>query len=142
MWGTGAKTQATCRPSGRLDLDVTPLVPKDRQVIESYGAEGFRVSGIVHQGAILVLPRASFAWPVAAMAEISLDNLAPILGGELRVLLLGCGRRMLPVPSALRQALRQREIVIDPMDTGAACRTYNILLAEDRQVAAALLPFV
>ena len=122
-------------------MDVTPLVPKDRQVIESYSAEGFRVSGIVHKGAILVLPRVTIAWPVAAIAEISLESLAPILGGELRVLLLGCGRRMLPVPPALRQALRQREIVVDPMDTGAACRTYNILLAEDRRVAAALLPF-
>jgi uncharacterized protein len=122
-------------------LDVTPLVPKDRQVIESYCTEGFRVSGIVHRGAILVLPRATFAWPVATIAEISLESLAPILGGELRVLLLGCGKRMLPVPPALRQALRQREIVVDPMDTGAACRTYNVLLAEDRQVAAALLPF-
>jgi uncharacterized protein len=122
-------------------LDVTPLVPKDRQVIESYSAEGFRVSGIVHRGAILVLPRATFPWPVATIAEISLESLAPILGGELRVLLLGCGKRMLPVPLALRQALRQREIVVDPMDTGAACRTYNVLLAEDRQVAAALLPF-
>jgi uncharacterized protein len=122
-------------------LDVTPLVPKDRQVIESYSTEGFRVSGIVHRGAILVLARATFAWPVATMAGISLESLAPILGGELRVLLLGCGKRMLPVPLALRQALRQREIVVDPMDTGAACRTYNVLLAEDRQVAAALLPF-
>jgi len=141
MSGTGAKTRATRRPSGHPDLDVTPLVPKDRQVIDSYSADGFRVSGILHRGAILVLPRATVAWPVAAMTEISLESLAPILGGELRVLLLGCGKRMLPVPPALRQALRERGIVIDPMDTGAACRTYNVLLAEDRRVAAALLPF-
>lgn len=141
MWGTGTRTRATSPPSGHPDLDVTPLVPKDRQVIESYSTEGFRVSGIVHKGAILVLPRATFAWPVATIGEVSLDSLAPILGGELRVLLLGCGKRMQPVPPALRQALRQREIVVDPMDTGAACRTYNVLLAEDRQVAAALLPF-
>ena len=121
-------------------MDVTPLVPKDRQVIESYSADGFRVSGIVHKGAILVLPRATLAWPAVSMADVSLASLAPILGAELRVLLLGCGRRMALVPADLRQALRQREIVIDAMDTGAACRTYNILLAEDRRVAAALLP--
>jgi uncharacterized protein len=44
------------------------------------------------------------------------------------------------VPPALRQALRAQGVVIDAMDTGAACRTYNVLLAEDRRVAAALLP--
>ena len=44
------------------------------------------------------------------------------------------------VPPALRPALREAGIVVDAMDTGAACRTYNVLLAEDRRVAAALLP--
>ncbi|HKT20166.1 MAG TPA: Mth938-like domain-containing protein [Stellaceae bacterium] len=109
-------------------------------MIESYSADGFRVSGIIHKGAILVLPRATLAWPVVSMADVSLASLAPILGADLRVLLLGCGRRMALVPADLRQALRQREIVIDAMDSGAACRTYNVLLAEDRRVAAALLP--
>jgi uncharacterized protein len=43
------------------------------------------------------------------------------------------------VPSALRQGLRAGGIVVDAMDTGAACRTYNVLLAEERRVAAALI---
>jgi len=134
------RARASPRLPGHLELDVTPLVPKDRQVIDSYSAEGFRVSGIVHKGAILVLPRATLPWPVAAMADISLESLEPIFGAEPRVLLLGCGSRMTLVPPSLRHALRQREIVVDAMDTGAACRTYNVLLAEDRRVAAALLP--
>jgi uncharacterized protein len=121
-------------------LDVTPLVPKDRQVIESYSAEGFRVSGVVHKGAILVLPQSTQAWPVAALEAISLESLGPILEAGAQILLLGCGRRMAPLPLSLRQALRARQLVVDAMDTGAACRTYNVLLAEDRRVAAALLP--
>ncbi len=121
-------------------MDITPLVPKDRQVIESYGAQGFRVSGVVHPGAILVLPQATHAWPVAAIAEIALVNLAPALSAGTEILLLGCGRRIAQVPLALRSELRTHGIVIDAMDTGAACRTYNVLLAEDRRVAAALLP--
>ena len=121
-------------------MDVTPLVPKDRQVIESYGAEGFRVSGIVHPGAILVLPQTTHAWSVAAIAEIALANLAPVLSAGAEILLLGCGRRIAQVPMSLRGELRAHGIVIDAMDTGAACRTYNVLLAEDRRVAAALLP--
>lgn len=121
-------------------MDVTPLVPKDRQVIDSYSAQGFRVSGIVHRGAILVLPQATHAWPVAAIAEIALANLAPVLSAGTEILLLGCGRRIAQVPSTLRSDLRAHGVVIDAMDTGAACRTYNVLLAEDRRVAAALLP--
>ena len=121
-------------------MDVTPLIPKDRQVIDSYSAQGFRVSGVLHPGAILVLPQATHAWPVAALADITLANLAPVLSAGAEILLLGCGPRIAQVPPALRNELRARGIVIDAMDTGAACRTYNILLAEDRRVAAALLP--
>ncbi len=121
-------------------MDVTPLVAKDRQVIESYGASGFRVSGNSYDGAILVLPQATHSWPVAALADISAATLAPVIDAGIQILLLGCGRHMLLVPPALRQELRAHGVVIDAMDTGAACRTYNVLLAEDRRVAAALLP--
>jgi uncharacterized protein len=121
-------------------LDVTPLVARDRQVIESYGAGGFRVSGVAYDGAILVLPQAIHAWPVSALGDASAANLASVVDAGVQILLLGCGAHMVPVPPALRQELRAHGIVIDAMDTGAACRTYNVLLAEDRRVAAALLP--
>lgn len=121
-------------------VDVTPLVPHDRQVIESYSVQGFRVSGVFYDGAIIILPQETHRWAVTAMDQMSLDNLAPILGADVEILLLGCGRRMERVPSALRQELRRHGVVIDAMDTGAACRTYSILLAEERRVGAALLP--
>jgi len=122
-------------------VDVTPLVPGDRQLIESYGEGKFRISGQVHQGSVLVFPRECVAWPVATMAEVTANTLAPVVArrGDVAILLLGCGRRMAPVPGALRAALREAGIVVDTMDTGAACRTYNILMSEDRRVAAALL---
>ncbi len=123
-----------------MTLNITPLGPTDRQVIESYNAQGFRVSGVLHRGAIIVLPQAIHTWSVASIAEISLANLAPVVDAGAQILLLGCGKRMAQVPPELRQALRGRGVVIEPMDTGAACRTYNVLLAEDRRVAAALLP--
>ena len=72
--------------------------------------------------------------------DITAASLAPVIDAGIQILLLGCGRQMLPVPSALREELRAHGVVIDAMDTGAACRTYNVLLAEDRRVAAALLP--
>ncbi len=122
-------------------MDVTPLIPADRQVIDSYGARGFHVSGAAYDGAILVFPDATQNWPVAGLDEVSAESLQPVVAhGGIDILLLGCGRRMQPVPPRLRQELRACGIVIDAMDTGAACRTYNILLAEERRVAAALLP--
>ena len=121
-------------------MDITPLLAKDRQVIDSYGANGFRVSGVVYDGAILVLPQSTAAWPVSSLAEASTANLSPIIAASAQILLLGCGKHMTLVPPALRQQLRMHGVVVDAMDSGAACRTYNVLLAEDRRVAAALLP--
>ena len=124
-------------------MDVTPLIPVGRQYIEGYGGGRFRISGVVHDGAVLVLRERTMAWPVADLASVTADSLAPVIeAGDVTVLLLGCGRRMGLVPAAVRERMRAAGIVIEPMDTGGACRTYNVLLAEDRQVAAALLPVI
>lgn len=123
-------------------VDITPLLPSGRQVLESYGEGRFRVSGQYHEGSILLLPERVLAWPVARFEALSLDSLAPLLApdaGAVELLLLGCGPRMRLVPGALRAALRAQGIGCEPMDTGAACRTYNVLLAEGRAVAAALI---
>ena len=122
-------------------MDVTPIIPAGRQVIESYGSDGFRISGVLHAGAVLVFPDRTVAWPAASLAELSADSFAPVAErGGIEILLLGCGRRAAPVPPSWRSGLRSAGIVLDAMDTGAACRTYNVLLAEGRRVAAALLP--
>ena len=60
-------------------------------------------------------------------------------GAAIELLMVGCGARGEPAPAALRDELRQAGIAADFMDTGAACRTFNVLLAEDRLVAAALI---
>lgn len=122
-------------------VDITPLLPGGRQIVESYGEGRFRVSGTQHQGSILVLPERTLAWPVTAFAEITLATLEPLLAAEPRpeLLLLGCGSRLALLPSALRSGLRARGLGVEAMDTGAACRTYNVLLAEGRAVAAALI---
>ena len=119
-------------------MELTPLARPGQQVIERYGPSGFRVSGAVYHGAVLVFPDLTIVWEAAAMTE---TGLAPVIGhGGIELLLLGLGRRMAPVAPTLRAALRSRGIAVEAMDTGAACRTYNVLLAEDRRVAAALLP--
>ena len=122
-------------------MDVTPLIPQGRQIIESYGNGGFRVTGESYRGSILVLPERSAAWAPASIDELDLESLEPVLAAEPRVevLLIGCGRAMAFIDPELRDAARARGVALEPMDTGAACRTYNVLMAEDRRVAAALI---
>lgn len=121
-------------------MDLTPIVPAGRQVIESYGRAGFRVSGIVYASSVLVFPDRTAAWSVASFAELTEASLRPVVEhGGVEILLLGCGRTMQLVPAALRRALKASGIGIEAMDTGAACRTYDVLMGEDRRVAAALI---
>jgi uncharacterized protein len=121
-------------------MDLTPVVPAGRQVIESYGPAGFRISGNSFESAVIVFPDRTLVWNVASFAEVTAASLQPVVErGGVEILLLGCGRAMRPVPAALRRALKEAGIGIDAMDTGAACRTYDVLMGEDRRVAAALL---
>lgn len=123
-------------------MDITPLIPGDRQVIDSYGPGRFRIAGEDHAGAVIVFPERTLVWPVGAFADIAIDSLTAVTGAEppVEVLLIGCGARMQLLPAALREALRSHGIGCDAMETGAACRTYNVLLSESRRVAAALIP--
>lgn len=123
-------------------MDVTPTIPEDRRYIDSYGPGRFQVSKQGYTGSLLVFPDLVIPWTgIMAMGDLSVDAFAPILARPRRpeVLLLGCGERMQLLPSALRNALRAEGLALDPMATGAACRSYNILLSEGRLVCAALI---
>jgi uncharacterized protein len=122
-------------------MDLTPLVPAGRQVIERYAPSGFRVTGVIYHGPVLVFPDRVLPWDAMSASAVTGESLAPVIEhGGVQILLLGLGRAMCPVPGTLRSALRAAGIVLEPMDTGAACRTYNVLVAEGREVAAALIP--
>ncbi|MFN0043271.1 MAG: Mth938-like domain-containing protein [Alphaproteobacteria bacterium] len=114
-----------------------------RQTIERYGRAMFRISGKEFQTSVIVLPERTLAWDVREFADIAPLTLdAAIADGGIDVLLLGCGPRMqMPAPE-LRAALKAHGIALEPMDTGAACRTYNLLAAEERRVAAALIALI
>ena len=122
-------------------MDLNPIVPAGRQIIERYAAGGFRISGVVHRGAVLVFPDGTRPWAVSDPAGISAESLTAVAEhGGVQILLLGLGREGGLVPEAVRVALHARGILVEAMGTGAACRTFNVLVAEDRRVAAALLP--
>lgn len=122
--------------------DITPIIPSDRQVIDGYGDGQFCVSGQWRTGAVVVLPDRTQPWDAPAFSALTVDDFAMVVGAQPRVelLLLGSGAKMQLLPKALRQSLREAGLVVEVMDTGAACRTYNVLLAESRRVGAALLP--
>lgn len=122
--------------------DITPLIPADRQVIDGYGPGQFCVAGAWRAGAVLVLPDKTIDWSPPSFADLSVADLQPILTADppVEILLLGCGAKAQFPGKQLRQELRAAGVVVEPMDSPAACRTYNILLSEGRRVAAALIP--
>ena len=122
-------------------MDITPQIPVGRTIIQGYGAGGFTIEGQRVTGSMLVFPDRMVAWPVVAFDQVTAETLADVFAAvpAVEILLIGSGVQMLPAPAALRTALRDAGIALDVMDTGAACRTYNVLLAETRRVAAALI---
>ncbi len=121
-------------------MDVTPLIPVGRQIIQNYRAGGFRISGKDYSGAVIVLPERTLKWPASAPLSLSSFDALKSLSAEIDVFLVGTGSGQEFLPPALRQSLKEQGVNIDVMDTGAACRTYNVLMAEGRRIAAALLP--
>ncbi len=114
-------------------MDITPLIPTGRQVIRGYGDGGFTVAATRWEGGILVFPERTVAWGSGEADEL-LELLAAA-DWRPELILLGCGlvRGAVPVP------LRAAGYRVEAMDTGAACRTFNVLLAEDRRAVAALV---
>lgn len=124
-------------PGGRIYDGFVP----GRHAIDAYGNGGFRFADMSHRGSILALPSGVRAWPVASVPEIDEASLAPVLAeaGEIEVLLLGTGLDIAAIPEGVRWRLREARIGLDVMQTGAAARTYNILVGENRRAAAALI---
>jgi len=112
-----------------------------RAPIDAYGDGGFRFADMSHRGSILCLPSGIHGWEPADPAALAAGDLARVVeeAGEIDILLVGTGLDLKPLPAALRTRLREAGVSAEPMSTGAAVRTYNVLLAEDRLVAAALV---
>jgi uncharacterized protein len=122
-------------------MDITPVTPKGKQVITSYGAGQFKISGEVYTSSILVFPDRVTVWDIKPNQNISVENLNVVIEEEglVELLLIGCGKNQQILPPKIRMALKEVGIGLEVMDTGAAVRTYNVLLAEGRRVCAALM---
>lgn len=109
--------------------------------IDAYGNNGFRFAGMSHRGSILCLPDAIEAWDVSHADSVTPASLRRILAlaGSIDLVLLGTGLEHHWPSDDVQQAFRSAGIGLDVMTTGAAARTWNVLIAEQRPVAAALI---
>lgn len=124
-------------------MDVTPLVGKGKNIIHSYAGGRIKVGENVYERPVIVTPDNIISWEInVAAAALQAEDFAPLLAmkADIDVVLLGCGKTMVFLKPDVKLALSGKGLNIDVMDTGAACRTYNVLMAEGRRVAAALIP--
>ena len=109
--------------------------------IDRYGDGAFHVNEREFEGPILIWKDGVYPWAVGTMDDVTTDNLSPLLehGDALDIILFGTGDVSHMLPRAIREALAAQNIAYDVMNTGAAARTFNMLLVDGRRVAAALL---
>lgn len=123
-------------------MEISSVIPPGRRMIDGYPPGGFRVAGTLYQGPMLIWPEGEVPWSLERIEDLDVAALDPVrrIDPPVEVLLIGCGPRMTLLPSVLRRQIREAGIGMDAMDTGAACRTYNVLISEGRRAAAALIP--
>ncbi len=109
--------------------------------IEAYGNGGFRFAGMSHRGSLLIVPSGVYGWDVTRFSDITPDHLAPFFRemDAPGLILLGTGVGHEIPSKSLRDACDKAVLGLEAMSTGAACRTYNVLLAEKRIVGAGLI---
>jgi len=121
--------------------DISGLPEAGQQLINGYGDGGFRISGVRHEGSVLVFTDKTVPWELTSVEHLEASHLQAIKDADpaVEILLIGCGANMAFIDEGIRNEFRAAGIVIDSMDSGAAMRTYNVLLLEGRRVAAALI---
>lgn len=112
-----------------------------RAPIDTYGNGGFRFADMSHKGSILCVPSGIYGWGPAAPDEVTAVTLAKVIeeAATIDVLLIGMGVMPIPAAEDAQAALRRAGVRFDAMTTGAAVRTYNVMVSEERRVAAAIL---
>ena len=124
-----------------MSLDISPVEFEGRNIIQSYGNGKFQISDKKYDHSVLVFPDQIIPWSPIDTNNLIVDDFKKVLtvGPIVELLLLGCGKTTWFLPLPLRNELKEMGLVLEPMDTGAACRTFNVLLGENRRIAAALM---
>jgi len=122
-------------------MDVMPPVAKGTPIVERYGAGSFLVSGVEKTCSVILHEEGMSDWGISGFEELNDSSMKElcVAAKELDILLIGAGGQQEFLKPALREMGREFNLSIDCMDTGAACRTYNVLVGEGRRVMAALI---
>jgi uncharacterized protein len=113
--------------------------PTALNTVTAYGPGFIEINKVRHASAVLLTPDRVEPWAVASFEALDAGDLERLCALEPEVALLGTGSRQRFLHPRLLRALSESRIGLEVMTTAAACRTYNILMAEGRKVAAALL---
>ncbi len=127
-------------------MDITPLIPKGKQVIEKYGNGGFTISGRKFSSSVIIFPDEVVQWEVASPDKSIQALLDYVTSAENRekfaqadIFILGTGSEVQFIEGNLKESFRRHGIYLEVMTTGSACSTYNVLLTEGRNIIAALV---
>lgn len=122
-------------------IELKPAHFPGRAPIDAYGRGGFRFAEMSHRGSLLCLPSGIYSWEPVNVLDLGKRDLELVLreAAEIEILLIGSGMEQRLISPDLRAIFREHGISVDTMTTGAAVRTFNVLLAEDRAVAAAFV---
>lgn len=123
-------------------MDITPLIPKNHNIINGYGVDGFKINETIYKNTIILTASQLLEVKVNSIAEIFSSNLKEVFNEAPEILLIGTGANHIAISPEIKNKIKSQypAITVSEMATGAACRTYNILMAEDRNVAVILLP--
>lgn len=121
--------------------EVTVTIPLDQaeNVVPLHSDQPASRHEAIRASVIILPDRLIRDWSAVSAADLTPQDLAPLLDAKLEVILIGTGDRLIWPSQELRSHVAQAGIGLEIMDTGAACRTYNILMADQRRVAAALI---
>lgn len=126
-----------------MPLNLTsPEFPAGQMPVTAIGNGGFKIGpGDFTPGSLLLLPGHNQPWLVSSIDQVTCGDFDPVLNmkANLELLIVGCGEDIAAIPDFLSSAFISRGIGLEFMATATACRTYNLLLSQDRAIAAALI---
>ena len=120
-------------------MDITPTLSQEKQAIDAYGTDGFKIAGTVYKKNILITGDNTLPLESQTLETLNPDIIDQLVLSKTELLLVGSGSYIAPLPNHIKTRLQHHNIATEIMDTGAACRTYNVLLAEGRNVAVILI---
>jgi uncharacterized protein len=111
-------------------------------LVDGYGGGGFRLMGRKFDGGVILLPSGVYPIDAKSIETLSENDFARAFNADEKpeLILIGTGQSMQLLPKHIKEHLNNKGLGFDIMDTGAAARTYNVLMMENRRVSALLLP--